>query len=54
MSTFVLKRWFKRLMTWDKQKVDERIVTLEIETAKKLPDEFYAELTKLISKHCQK
>jgi SET domain-containing protein len=45
---YVITRWFNKLRG---KKPNECIVTLEIETMEKLPDEFYNELTILLRKY---
>lgn len=47
---FLLKKLFGKML--NRKEVDERCVTLEIETEQPLPDKFYEELAELIKKYC--
>ena len=51
-TLFCVTKKYPRNNPYDKYKVDERVVQLEIETEKPLSDEFYDALTNLLSAYC--
>ncbi len=46
---YMITKWFKHFI--GRGEINDRIVTLEISTFEKLPDEFYNELTILLRKY---